>query len=185
MDTPRLARIGDAAIELIAREGLRGLTHRGVDREAGLPSGSTSYYARTRLALLELTIERMVELDDGYLARPVEGPHEAAEAIAAFLHHAVTDGRTRTLARYELALEATRRPELRAAYDRGGRRLREHAAAVLTKLGVAEPDAHVRTLVGWCEGIVFDALAGAGGEPSMQELAAGARSLLWTVLREP
>ncbi|RBM10918.1 TetR family transcriptional regulator [Prauserella sp. PE36] len=184
MDSPRLARIGDAAIELIAREGLRGLTHRGVDREAELPPGSTSYYARTRLALLELAIARMVELDDGHLARPVEGPDDAAEAIAAFLHHSVTDGRTRTLARYELALEATRRPELRAAYDRGGRHLREHAAAVLTKLGAVEPEAHVRTLVGWCEGIAFDALAGAGGEPSREELAAGARSLLCTVLGE-
>jgi hypothetical protein len=45
--------IADAAIGLLAAEGMRGLTHRTVDRAADLPKGSTSYYFRTRQALLQ------------------------------------------------------------------------------------------------------------------------------------
>jgi DNA-binding transcriptional regulator YbjK len=44
----RRALIADAAISTLARDGMRGLTHRAVDRTAGLPEGSASYYFRTR-----------------------------------------------------------------------------------------------------------------------------------------
>ncbi len=46
----------DPAIEVVAAEGLRGLTHRAVDARAGLSAGSTSYYYRTRIALLEAVL---------------------------------------------------------------------------------------------------------------------------------
>ncbi len=36
---------------MVADEGLRGLTHRAVDRRAGLPEGTCSAYLRTRQAL--------------------------------------------------------------------------------------------------------------------------------------
>ena len=41
----------DAATKVVADQGLRGLTHRAVDREAGLSEGSCSAYYRTRQAL--------------------------------------------------------------------------------------------------------------------------------------
>ena len=59
----RRAEIADAAISTLARDGMRGLTHRAVDRAAGLPEGSASYYFRTRQALLQATVERLAELD--------------------------------------------------------------------------------------------------------------------------
>jgi len=60
--------IADAAIRLLARDGLRGLTHRGVDREAGLPSGSTSYYTPTRDSLIELVAHRLAGRSAGDIA---------------------------------------------------------------------------------------------------------------------
>ncbi|QXV59519.1 TetR/AcrR family transcriptional regulator [Amycolatopsis sp. TNS106] len=173
----RKAMIGDAAIEVIAAEGMRGLTHRAVDRFAGLPAGSTSYYARTRAALLELAISRMIELDEVTLDPP---PGRLAEYVAGFAHAAITNGRTRMLARYEFALEATRRPELREAYDRGGLVIRRRCAEVLAGCGSAEPERHARVLVAWLEGTVFDALAGTGSlrPPGLEELTRGAREVL-------
>ncbi len=38
---PRHERIADAALNLLAERGMRGLTHRAVDEAAGLPQGST------------------------------------------------------------------------------------------------------------------------------------------------
>ncbi|WUH80619.1 TetR/AcrR family transcriptional regulator [Amycolatopsis sp. NBC_00438] len=173
----RLAVIGDAAIEVIAAEGMRGLTHRAVDRAASLPAGSTSYYARTRGALLELAIARMVTLDNVDLEPP---PGRLAEFLAGFVHAAITSGRTRMLARYEFALEATRRPELREAYDKGGLLIRSRCAAVLAAAGSLEPERHASVLVAWLDGAIFDAIAGTGSlaPPSRAALTRGAREVL-------
>jgi len=65
-------------------------------------------------------------------------------------------------ARFELALEATRRPELRAAYDEMGQRFRAEAARLLAATGSAEPERDAWTLIAWLEGTAFYALAGAG-----------------------
>jgi DNA-binding transcriptional regulator YbjK len=57
----RSALIADSGIRIVARDGVRALTHRAVDREAGLPQGSTSYYAPTRSALVELIVSTLAE----------------------------------------------------------------------------------------------------------------------------
>jgi len=56
--------ITDAAIEVLAAQGVKGLTHRAVDTAADLPPGSTSYYLRTREALMEAAVQRLVETDE-------------------------------------------------------------------------------------------------------------------------
>ena len=71
-----------------------------------------------------------------------------AEGLAWMLHRMITDdgARRRVRARFELALEATRRPELRAAYDEMGRRFRAEAARLLAAGGSAEPERDAWTL---------------------------------------
>lgn len=165
--------IGDAAIEVIAAEGLRGLTHRAVDRRAGLPLGSTSYYARTRAALLSLTFARILELDQVTVSSG-----GLAESIAGYVAEALGLGRTRMLARYELALEATRRPELREQYDSGGAVIRRAAAEMLSAAGSPDPPRHAGLVVDWMEGTIFGVLVGASGLPSREALVIGAREIL-------
>ena len=157
---PRAQQIGDAAIAVLAEQGARGLTHRAVDAVAGLPLGTTSNYARTRAALLTLALARIAELD---AAEELSGSR-LAEGLALMLHRTITDGRARrrVLARLELALEATRRPELRTAYDDMGRPFRAAAARLLAANGAVEPDRDAWTLIAWLEGTAFYALAGAG-----------------------
>lgn len=89
---------------------------------------------------------------------------ELAEGLAWMLHRMITDDgtRRRVRARFELALEATRRPELRAAYDEMGQRFRAEAARLLAASGSAEPERDAWTLIAWLEGTAFYALAGAG-----------------------
>src|SRR6266566_7040775 len=89
---------------------------------------------------------------------------ELAEGLAWMLHRMITDdaARRRVRARFELALEATRRPELRAAYDEMGRGFRHEAARLLAASGSAEPERDAWTLIAWLEGTAFYALAGAG-----------------------
>jgi DNA-binding transcriptional regulator YbjK len=175
----RAARIGDAAIAILAGQGMHGLTHRAVDRAAGLPPGTTSNYARTRAALVELALRRMTELEAADIeplmaAGPPADLDGFADLAARIIHHSVTAARTRMLARYELAMEAARRPELRAVYDQAGRAYRDAAPALLAAAGSADPGRHARMLVAWAEGIMFDSIAGAGWQhpPTVADLRA-------------
>ncbi|TYB52177.1 TetR/AcrR family transcriptional regulator [Nonomuraea sp. PA05] len=178
--------VADTAITLLAERGMRGLTHRAVDEAADLPPGSTSNLARTRAALLELTLSRLTELElqalgGAYVSDSYELAH-LPRLMAQALHVQLMD-RRRTLARYELALEATRRPELRTIYDQAGRRFRDPAVAMLAAMGSADPVAHARNLVAFGEGLMFDAIAGAGSVPTPQELEDALSDLLTGMLR--
>lgn len=191
----RAELIAATALELIAERGLRGLTHRAVDEAAGLPPGSTSYHARTRARLIEAALTWLVEQE---VAEPslrslresgaVDGLDRAAVAGmgADFLHTAYTRDRARSLARLELALEAGRSPELREVYDRLGLRFRRMIAELVAALGSAEPERHARVVVQWSEGVLFDALAGAGAAspPSPEELRTTILTLLDGMLGE-
>jgi DNA-binding transcriptional regulator YbjK len=165
--------VADAAIAVLADHGGRGLTHRAVDQAAGLPPGTTSNYARTREALLTLALTRIAELDAtegaaGLYGSEISGSGvsggELAGELAWMLHRMISDDgmRRRVRARFELALEANRRPELRAAYDEMGQRFRAEAARLLAASGSAEPERDAWTLIAWLEGTAFYALAGAG-----------------------
>ncbi|MGW4799066.1 TetR/AcrR family transcriptional regulator [Nonomuraea sp. NPDC004297] len=178
--------VADAAITLLAERGMRGLTHRAVDEAADLPPGSTSNLARTRAALLELTLSRLTEVElsalaVAYGADSYELAHLPAR-MAEALHLQLMD-RRRTLARYELALEATRRPELREIYDQAGRRFRDPAIAMLAAMGSPDPVTHARNLVAFGEGLMFDAIAGAGSVPTREELESALGDLLAGMLR--
>jgi len=180
----RAQQVADAAIDVLASDGARGLTHRAVDAAGRLPPGTTSNYARTRAALLTLTLTRIAELDAAEGAGDLTAGELAgglsaarlAEGLAQMLHRMITDprARERTLARFELAFEATRRAGLRAAYDEMGRGFREQAALLLGATGSADPERDAWTLVAWLEGTAFYTLAGAGATsvPSPDELRA-------------
>jgi DNA-binding transcriptional regulator YbjK len=184
--TARRERLADAAIDTLAREGLRGLTHRAVDRAAGVPEGSCSYYFRTRQALLAATVDRLAELDAADIAAlpaPPDpdgiGAADAVETLARMVERWVTTGRFQMLARYELALEATRRSELRATLVAAGARFRAIAERLLTALGAAEPARQAPIFVACLDGLIFDHLAGAGAlELTPDELRAALADLL-------
>lgn len=191
VSSQRAVVVADAAIAILAERGMRGLTHRAVDEAAGLPPGSTSNHARTRAALLELTLARLTEREEAVFSAAMapagdmpEGVVEAArlaDLLARTMHAAITVHRETTIARYELALEATRRPELRKIYDDVGRRIREQVVAALAAAGSPDPVRHGRQMVAYIEGLLFDAIVGAGEVPTLDELGAAFRELLRVV----
>jgi len=191
----RRAEIADAAISTLARDGMRGLTHRAVDRAAGLPEGSASYYFRTRQALLQATVERLAELDStdmppGTGMPPTTGlPAPSGQDLDAFAAAAariveswLTSGCERQLARYELALEATRRPELRQALVASGATIRAMVASQFAAAGVRQPGRRAADFVAFLDGLLFDQIAGAGArELTSADLRAAIRALLAAV----
>lgn len=115
----RRAALVDAAIEVLARDGARGLTFRAVDTEADVPKGTASNYFANRDDLLNQAGCRIYERlrpDDATMEAISGGPatrERVAELVRDVLVR-VTSFRTGYLALLELRLEATRRPALRA-----------------------------------------------------------------------
>ena len=110
----------DAAIQLLADDGAKGLSHLKVDRKAEVPDGTTSFYFRTRSALLRAVAERLAELDlaslqsvadsaDGRADNP--SPSRLSQVV---LQTGTEPQFSRTKARYELTMQATRDPALAA-----------------------------------------------------------------------
>ncbi|WP_404949226.1 TetR family transcriptional regulator [Streptomyces sp. ARC14] len=183
--------IADAALSTVASAGLRGLTHRAVDTAAGGGAGSTSYYFRTRSALISACYLRLAELtvadvDRWQAEHGGTDPDSAAEALAVLLHHWLTVGRDRQLARFELSLEATRRPELRADLETAGLAARSRATTLLAALGASRPAQAADLLVAWTDGLLYDRLAGSPAAsrpaPDVTELTPVVRRMLAAAL---
>ncbi len=113
--------LADAAIEVLAREGGRGLTHSAVDREADVPQGTTKNYYPSRASVFVAVARRMSDQHTSAVRELREQTpagitmEDVAALYAAMLRRAGTSARTQFLALFELHLEGVRRPEVRAA----------------------------------------------------------------------
>lgn len=162
--TPRRRLILDAAQDVVIEQGLRGLTHRAVDREADLPQGSTSGYFRTRQALQwalatyvmdQLSVEVDVlaeglagcELGDG------RGPLLIAETFARWLEE-----RRLVAARLELTLEAARDEPLRQLLSTGRDRVVTIVGEVLADHHKDHSRDRADAIVASLDGILLGAL---------------------------
>ncbi|MFL6125248.1 TetR/AcrR family transcriptional regulator [Actinophytocola sp.] len=163
---------------------MRGFTHRAVDRTAELAEGSTSYYFRTREALLFAALARMAELDTLDIGDvPDLGGSVDLEMLTNLLFAVVlgwlTEGRERTLARYELTLESTRRPALRTRMITYGATFRLLAEQTIAAAGATEPKRRAGTLVAHLDGLMLHHLTRVGpGELDEADLRAACRDLL-------
>ncbi|TDC21196.1 TetR family transcriptional regulator [Kribbella albertanoniae] len=177
----RREAIADAAIRLVAGRGLRGLTHRAVDSEAGLPPGSTSYYLRTRSALLTACVERMLARDVETVA-PARSELPPGELVVVMVLGLAAERSDDLIARYELSLEASRQPELRTAIDTGGRQLRAMLGQLLAALGVPDPERAAWPLAAMLDGLLYDRVAGVGSTLSEADFEDGVRRAVAAVL---
>ncbi len=113
----RRARLADAGLAVLAREGARGLTHRSVDREAGTPVGTASNYFGSRDALIAALVARIA-----HRLAPREEVHASLAArtpsktlFADYVRDIVRrlgQDREVALALLELRLEAARHPAI-------------------------------------------------------------------------
>lgn len=110
----RRSELADAGLDILAESGGRGLTHRAIDRAAGVPIGTTSNYFPTRRDLLGALGQRFYER-----LVPIADPLATASADHATMAGYLRDIWARvsaqpklTIALLELRLEALRNREL-------------------------------------------------------------------------
>ncbi|MFF0296201.1 TetR/AcrR family transcriptional regulator [Kitasatospora sp. NPDC004614] len=122
MNHERRDRLGDAAIEVLAASGGRGLTHRAVDAAAQLPQGTAKNYFPSREALLRAVAERCAQQYRAVAEQlAASGPPADRKALTAvlrgLLENVAGPGRPRIVAYLELQIEAARQPWLAAIVD--------------------------------------------------------------------
>jgi DNA-binding transcriptional regulator YbjK len=119
----RRRMLADAAIELLGSSGAHGVSHPKVDEQAGVPAGTTSFYFRTRKALLHAVASRLTELDAADFSLMSELANQSTQftgtaGLARIVMYVNTEPwLTRAKARYELLLLAGRDAELAATIN--------------------------------------------------------------------
>jgi DNA-binding transcriptional regulator YbjK len=187
--SPRRRELLDAALHVVADEGLRGLTHRAVDRRAGLPEGTTSAYFRTRQAL-QLAVAEYVA---GTLAADVDrlgaelaecdGDEARALTLTLALFERWLENRELILAKLELSMEAPRNPAVSEVITAGRNRLVGVVDGILTRVAKEHSLLRAEALVASSDGLLIAALQKPHGE--RREFLSGSLSLILHAMKGP
>ena len=162
----RRETIKQAAVELVAEGGAHALTHRRIDRRLGLPEGTTSNHARTRRELVRLVIDRVADIANlRPEAQPMPGTvGEAVAQLVPAFEQTVARG-VDTRARMALSIDCLSDPELHELLTTSSpvrAKLVAEATAMLTGLGVDDPDARAIDFIAVMNGLLYDRLVGNG-----------------------
>jgi TetR/AcrR family transcriptional regulator, regulator of biofilm formation and stress response len=188
LSNARRELILDAALSLVARDGIRALTHRGADAVASLPPGSTSYYYRRKADLLMALIDRLAtrlqtESDDMKTAFTDILARCGREAAFAFVANelivcANTD-RDLFIARLEIMLAASRDPRLSAASERLAEAATQPMLFYIDFLGgqKAKYD-DVKACAALLDGLMLPYAIGQGIPPTVAQVRAACSAML-------
>lgn len=115
-------RIAAGAIEVIARQGVAGLTHRALARAAGTSLAATTYHFETKAEILDAASRALLEgyvaafggLEQRLQAGAPDTPETLDELVARVVQAALGRERARSLAWCEIILHGARDPARRA-----------------------------------------------------------------------
>lgn len=145
----------EATLRVVARDGVAGVSHRAVAREAGLSPTAAAYHFRGIGELLTAALTRCMDESAGRMRRIAEraegGGPPSVPALARQMAELFDDPRM-LLAEYELFLLAARRPELRAPTHRWLDTLADFARRH------TDDPARVRVLVATVDGVLLQSL---------------------------
>jgi len=145
-----------AAMRVLDRDGMRGLTYRSVAQEAGVSHGLVRHHFGTRDALIH---EAVLDLAERSLqSTGLESGTGRLEDLGAGTSRMVTDAQNLPGVDYELVLEARRRPELAPAVHALYDRYLDATRRELDRIGLAGDEPLVRLVFAALDGLVIQML---------------------------
>lgn len=160
----RRVEIIDAAIEVMARVGLAGLSMRVVAAQAGIPLGALSYYfddksdlvAQAFQQLSDREIERVVRTADRL--EPTMSADQLADTMADMIIDGFTSPQGAIVTRYELVTEASRDERLRPMFEAWYTAMVPALSRLFRELGSNQPELDARTVMAVMAGLEIDNL---------------------------
>lgn len=157
----RRRELSDAAVCVLAQQGSRGLTHRALDDEAGVPRGTSSNFFATKDSIIDAILvrisERLAPNPDVHARLALREPGK--ELFAAYMKDIVqrlASDRDAALALFELRLEATRRPHVEAAISTWLREGLASDVAFNARMGLPGSEREVALFHYAINGFIFD-----------------------------
>lgn len=172
----RRTELLDAGLRVIARDGMRGLTHRSVENEADVPHGSTTYHFGTRNDLLAALAEHM-KLSDREKVEPIA--HQLTlllvdrsqefdlSTLAGAVVAWVESNPELQLARYEMQLAGAREPHLKQLMTDCSVTFRRLIEPIVVAAGSKQPERHARMVQAMVDGLVLDWLTHTDGDTTI------------------
>lgn len=185
----RRALILDATVRILVSDGLAAVTHRAIAREADVPLAATTYYFRSKD---ELVIEAVAILVEDEVARVAQraavlgeritSPSDTAAALAEALFPDA-DAAGALLAKFEVYLEAARRPGLRPTAQQWRAAFTGLAESALALAGHDDPSRLAPLLVAGIDGLLVHELSdGFTGEGDVERLRSRLEQLFALVI---
>lgn len=180
----------DETLALVSEGGLGAVTHRAVERAAGVPHGSVTYHFGSRDDLIDALVERMVatcaaqvsEIAHSVsmaLAGPAargDGGGLDVDAVAEALIGWMDGTRQVQLARLELELAAARDPRLRRRMTEAAQIFWRMCEPIVLAMGSEAPQLDARAMGAAVDGLLLDHLAHDPVDPAV--VRAGVQQLL-------
>ncbi|MFI0485915.1 TetR/AcrR family transcriptional regulator [Actinomadura sp. 9N215] len=151
-----------ATLRLIGDQGIGAVTNRAVARAAGVSLGSLTYHFPSQEDLLREALQTFVENEIARITThmktlagttPADAPTEVEKAVLALTHG------PEQIANLELHIHAARAPALRETSTRSVEAYDRLATAVLTALGIPDPERHAPAMVAMLYGLAVRRLA--------------------------
>lgn len=160
------SRLVEAAIEQVADEGMRGLTHRRVEQRAGVSQGLVKYHFGTLDGLTEAVVHHMADLEltsvmaidptrQAFALESGQMPDEVWQAARA-AYDSIIARPDLVRARFELYLHAARNPDLQEIIRAGRERFID---AVADSLPSPDPRAGARMILALVNGLLLHQLS--------------------------
>lgn len=182
----RREQLVDAALEVLANQGLVGTTTRAVTDHAGLALGAFHYAFESKDELLRAVLARRAEEIESAAREAATGAASVAEIIDRLTDVAwglVEGRRSLALALYELMLHALRNPELASvanqAYERAVTVVADAVRSLPDRPAGSDPDDLARFVVATIDGLILQDLV--HGDPA----AAKRRQVMYTAALMP
>lgn len=155
----RRAALLDAAVEVIAEQGVAGATHRAIAARAGMSTSTTSYFFSSLdqlvAAALHVVGERIVQRVDAVTAQVTDAELGPREAIDRFVDAVMSEPEPDTVAQFEIYLECRRRPKLQPTAHRIMASIERGAEASLAALGIADAANRAPMVVALLDGLAL------------------------------
>lgn len=164
-DTRR--RLLEAAIDVLAEDGIGAFTHRVIEQRAAVYHGATTHFFGTRDQLIDAVFEYLFALDHGTVENHPDVPPDPTaltdpDAVRRMLHggvRALFAARREAIARYQLVVYAAQQPRLQESLGRWRSSVVAQATPAFAALGATHPDRSARLFVAGADGLLLHAFS--------------------------